>query len=105
MYAASRRLCGGSAGSPLLGLRYMCLRSLSTSFREEKDTFGPILVPSDKFVFSSLIFYCLIATYDFNESMLVNCNDPYLVSCMNHFRHLALSRFQYQNELNLISVA
>ena len=51
MYAASRRLCGGSAGSPLLGLRYMCLRSLSTSFREEKDTFGPILVPSDKFVF------------------------------------------------------
>lgn len=51
MYTAARRLCGGSTGSPLLGLRYMYLRSLSTSFREERDTFGPIRVPSDKFVF------------------------------------------------------
>ncbi|GMY16979.1 fumarate hydratase 1, mitochondrial isoform X2 [Fagus crenata] len=46
MYLVSRRF---SAGSVLGPLRYATLlRSYSTSFREERDTFGPILVPSDK---------------------------------------------------------
>lgn len=51
VYVISRRLLGGgSTTSQLAGtLRYgACWRSYSTSFREEKDTFGPILVPSDK---------------------------------------------------------
>ncbi|KAK1281129.1 hypothetical protein QJS04_geneDACA019779 [Acorus gramineus] len=46
MITASRRL---SNEAPLLSaLRYTLNRSFSTSFREEKDTFGPILVPSDR---------------------------------------------------------
>ncbi|XP_057964278.1 fumarate hydratase 1, mitochondrial isoform X2 [Malania oleifera] len=49
IYLASRRLSGGSTTSPLLGaLRFTYLRCYSTSFREERDTFGPIRVPSDK---------------------------------------------------------
>lgn len=39
-------------------LRYDCLRAFSTSFREEKDTLGTVLVPDDKFVFS--ISYSLL---------------------------------------------
>lgn len=47
MLIAARRLSAGSALSD--SLRYTsCWRFFSTSFREEKDTFGPILVPSDK---------------------------------------------------------
>ncbi|GMQ00228.1 hypothetical protein CsSME_00047409 [Camellia sinensis var. sinensis] len=46
MFMASRRL---SAGSEASLMRFtVCWRSFSTSFREERDTFGPILVPSDK---------------------------------------------------------
>lgn len=50
MYIISRRVVGGS--TPSTAFRYAtCWRPYSTSFREERDTFGPILVPSDKFVF------------------------------------------------------
>jgi fumarate hydratase class II len=46
IYVASRRLSGGTT---VTALRYATsLRSYSTSFREERDTFGPIQVPSDK---------------------------------------------------------
>ncbi|WRX10356.1 Fumarate lyase [Theobroma cacao] len=50
MYIVSRRLSAGSTTSQLVtSLRYAtCWRSYSTSFREERDTFGPINVPSDK---------------------------------------------------------
>lgn len=55
LYVVARRLSGGSATAQL---RYAtCWRFYSTSFREEKDTFGPILVPSDKFVVLSFSFY------------------------------------------------
>ncbi|KAK1293060.1 hypothetical protein QJS10_CPB17g01206 [Acorus calamus] len=48
MITSSRRLSRLSNASPLLvALRSSFGRSFSTSFREEKDTFGPILVPSD----------------------------------------------------------
>lgn len=55
MFIVARRLSGGSTSSQLVGsLRYAtCWRPYSTGFREERDTFGPILVPSDKFVFLS----------------------------------------------------
>lgn len=54
MLVAARRL---SAVSDSLRYSYSW-RFFSTSFREERDTFGPILVPSDKFVLSfSLIFH------------------------------------------------
>ena len=52
MYALPRRL-SISGGSAIGALRYITttvLKPLPTSFREERDTFGPILVPSDKFV-------------------------------------------------------
>lgn len=52
MFAVSRRL-SISGGSAIGALRYATttvLKPLPTSFREERDTFGPILVPSDKFV-------------------------------------------------------
>lgn len=46
IYVASRRLSGGTTAT---ALRYATsLRSYSTLFREERDTFGPIQVPSDK---------------------------------------------------------
>ncbi|XWS76604.1 hypothetical protein CRYUN_Cryun01aG0191000 [Craigia yunnanensis] len=50
IYIGSRRLSSGSTTSQLVtSLRYAtCWRSYSTSFREERDTFGPINVPSDK---------------------------------------------------------
>ncbi|KAK1315637.1 hypothetical protein QJS10_CPA05g00323 [Acorus calamus] len=49
MITSSRRLSRLSNASPLLvALRTSFGRSFSTSFREEKDTFGPILVPSDR---------------------------------------------------------
>lgn len=45
----ARRL---SRGSQTLGsLNYASWRLYSTGFREERDTFGPIQVPNDKFVF------------------------------------------------------
>ncbi|CAH2049398.1 unnamed protein product, partial [Thlaspi arvense] len=50
MLMASRRASVGSTTSfmvELLGYG-SCWRSFSTSFREERDTFGPIQVPSDK---------------------------------------------------------
>lgn len=58
MYIVSRRLSAGSTTSQLVtSLRYAtCWRSYSTSFREERDTFGPINVPSDKFVSPALNF-------------------------------------------------
>ncbi|KAB2616296.1 fumarate hydratase 1 [Pyrus ussuriensis x Pyrus communis] len=47
MYIVSRRAAGGL--TPLAAFRYATsLRAYSTSFREERDTFGPINVPSDK---------------------------------------------------------
>ncbi|KAK9139280.1 hypothetical protein Scep_008961 [Stephania cephalantha] len=45
LLAASRRV---SVASTTAALRYRCLRSFSTAFREERDTFGPIQVPSDR---------------------------------------------------------
>lgn len=55
MYIVSRRVVGGS--TQLTAFRYAttCWRPYSTSFREERDTFGPILVPSDKSVGPSLL--------------------------------------------------
>ncbi|KAF7121179.1 hypothetical protein RHSIM_Rhsim13G0008000 [Rhododendron simsii] len=47
IFIASRRLSGGSTTTSLLRFS-ACWRSFSTSFREERDTFGPISVPSDK---------------------------------------------------------
>lgn len=46
MFIASRRI---SCVSTMVRSTYI---RLMTSFREEKDTFGPIQVPSDKFVLS-----------------------------------------------------
>ncbi|KAI8546512.1 hypothetical protein RHMOL_Rhmol07G0124000 [Rhododendron molle] len=52
IFIASRRLSTTSL------LRFSaCWRSFSTSFREERDTFGPISVPSDKLVTFFLIYY------------------------------------------------
>lgn len=51
MFTASRRI---TCLPTVLGSTY--IRLMSTSFREEKDTFGPILVPSDKFVLSPSYF-------------------------------------------------
>uniref|UniRef100_A0A803LA29 fumarate hydratase n=1 Tax=Chenopodium quinoa TaxID=63459 RepID=A0A803LA29_CHEQI len=51
MYLASRRLSTGSTPSTAVAataLRSTWLRFYSSSFREERDTFGPINVPSDK---------------------------------------------------------
>ncbi|WVY98676.1 fumarate hydratase 1, mitochondrial [Vigna radiata var. radiata] len=49
LYAVSRRLSAGSNSTTLLALRFASSsRSYSSSFREERDTFGPIQVPSDK---------------------------------------------------------
>ncbi|XP_047327829.1 fumarate hydratase 1, mitochondrial-like [Impatiens glandulifera] len=45
IFLASRRLSSGFTKSTRFTTSW---RSISTSFREEKDTFGPILVPSDK---------------------------------------------------------
>ncbi|KAH1136265.1 hypothetical protein GLYMA_10G016200v4 [Glycine max] len=48
-YVLSRRLSAGSNSTTLLALRFASSsRSFSSSFREERDTFGPIQVPSDK---------------------------------------------------------
>ncbi|KAL6210335.1 hypothetical protein ACLB2K_015568 [Fragaria x ananassa] len=46
MYVISRRVTAGS--TPFRYAATTCWRNYSTSFREERDTFGPILVPSDK---------------------------------------------------------
>ncbi|KAL6217190.1 hypothetical protein ACLB2K_010407 [Fragaria x ananassa] len=46
MYVISRRVTAGS--TPFCYAATTCWRNYSTSFREERDTFGPILVPSDK---------------------------------------------------------
>lgn len=57
MFAVSRRL-SISGGSAIGALRYATttvLKPLPTSFREERDTFGPILVPSDKFVSQTVL--------------------------------------------------
>ncbi|KAL5701028.1 fumarate hydratase [Ranunculus cassubicifolius] len=43
LFTASRRI-----SSTTSNFRYSYLRSFSTAFREERDTFGPIQVPSDK---------------------------------------------------------
>ncbi|OAY75357.1 Fumarate hydratase 2, chloroplastic [Ananas comosus] len=52
MIDASRRLAtrsnSASAAAAAGLLRSALIRSISTGFREERDTFGPILVPSDK---------------------------------------------------------
>ncbi|XP_027365518.1 fumarate hydratase 1, mitochondrial [Abrus precatorius] len=49
LYVASRRLSAGSTSTTILALRFISSsRSYSSSFREERDTFGPIQVPSDK---------------------------------------------------------
>ncbi|KAE8701924.1 Fumarate hydratase [Hibiscus syriacus] len=55
MYIVSRRLSAGSTSSQLAtSLRYTtCWRSYSTSFREERDTFGPINVPTDKLLWGA----------------------------------------------------
>lgn len=53
MVGASRRLAGRSntASALVAGmLRSTLCRPISTAFREERDTFGPIMVPADKFV-------------------------------------------------------
>lgn len=51
IFAASRRLSYRSTGSAMDVLLRSCgSRYLSTGFREEKDTFGPILVPLEKLV-------------------------------------------------------
>ncbi|KAF7139643.1 hypothetical protein RHSIM_Rhsim07G0104500 [Rhododendron simsii] len=57
IFIASRRLSTTSL------LRFSaCWRSFSTSFREERDTFGPISVPSDKLVTFFLIYYLQLAS-------------------------------------------
>ncbi|RZC92545.1 hypothetical protein C5167_029323 [Papaver somniferum] len=49
MFNASRRFSSiTSSSSTASKLQYYLVRSFSTSFREERDTFGPIQVPSDK---------------------------------------------------------
>ncbi|XP_011016529.1 PREDICTED: fumarate hydratase 1, mitochondrial-like [Populus euphratica] len=50
MYMVARRLSDGSTTSQFpASLRYgNWFRAYSTAFREERDTFGPILVPADK---------------------------------------------------------
>ncbi|KAG5514193.1 hypothetical protein RHGRI_035555 [Rhododendron griersonianum] len=58
IFIASRRLSGGSTTASLLRFS-ACWRSFSTSFREERDTFGPISVPSDKSVTFFLIYFQL----------------------------------------------
>ena len=69
MYVASRRFSGGSAVGVLRYAACTFWRPYSTSFREERDTFGPILVPSDKSV--SLFFYCFLkATGEVLRSVL-----------------------------------
>jgi hypothetical protein len=54
-----RRLAGAS-GSPsasaaALLLRPALTRPISTGFREERDTFGPVRVPNDKYVLVLLV--------------------------------------------------
>lgn len=68
MYIASRRFSGGSAIGALRYAGCTFLRPYSTSFREERDTFGPILVPSDKLV--SLFLLLLKATQEVLRSVL-----------------------------------
>ncbi|XP_045787768.1 fumarate hydratase 1, mitochondrial isoform X1 [Trifolium pratense] len=48
LYVLSRRLSTRSTSTTLLTLRFTSNYSSSSSFREERDTFGPIQVPSDK---------------------------------------------------------
>ncbi|KAG4917279.1 hypothetical protein AAZX31_02G015000 [Glycine max] len=49
LYVLSRRLSAGSNSTTLLALRFVSsTRSYSSSFREERDTFGAIQVPSEK---------------------------------------------------------
>lgn len=48
MYIATRRLSSKSTPATAAALRSAWLRFYSSSFREERDTFGPINVPSDK---------------------------------------------------------
>lgn len=66
---AYRRISGGSV-IVADSLRFTtCWRHFSTAFREERDTFGPIQVPSDKFVF----FLCfLIFLISFLGSLAYN---------------------------------
>lgn len=53
-----RRLAGASVSpsAAALLLRPALTRPISTGFREERDTFGPIRVPNDKYVVVLLIF-------------------------------------------------
>ena len=80
MFMASRQLSGGSMTQLMLeSLRFTaCWRSFSTSFREERDTFGPIMVPSDKFVLPFLFsfnccwfqFFIVAVTVSINHGSL-----------------------------------
>lgn len=60
LYGSSRRQAFrfGAAAPAVLStfLRTVLARPISTAFREERDTFGPILVPTDKFVASFTLF-------------------------------------------------
>ncbi|KAJ8511181.1 hypothetical protein OPV22_001615 [Ensete ventricosum] len=51
MVAAARRLAGRSGAAPALSsvvLRSATLQTMAGAFREERDTFGPIMVPADR---------------------------------------------------------
>ncbi|RWV80639.1 hypothetical protein GW17_00058055 [Ensete ventricosum] len=53
MVAAARRLAGRSGAAPALSsvvLRSATLQTMAGAFREERDTFGPIMVPADRLV-------------------------------------------------------
>lgn len=53
MVAAARRLAGRSGAAPALSsvvLRSATLQTMAGAFREERDTFGPIMVPADRSV-------------------------------------------------------
>lgn len=66
LYVLSRRLSARSTSTTVLSLRFASYSS--SSFREERDTFGPIQVPSDKFVLlfaSSSILHILFFFYWF----------------------------------------
>jgi hypothetical protein len=64
-----RRLAGasGSPSAAALLLRPALTRPISTGFREERDTFGPIRVPNDKYVLALFISQGLVLIDPFDS--------------------------------------
>lgn len=70
MLAALRGLSSRSTGSVMdVLLRSCSSRYLSTGFREEKDTFGPILVPLEKLVF----FLLMMSLFPIRSPLKFHC--------------------------------